>query len=176
MMVFVSQHEKISMRAPRFCVAYQAPHAVVAEASHAVAAEAPHVVSADRTHAVAADGNHAVAAGDGSHAVAADRRARACAEGKALRKRLNVFRTQAVRKNYKVSTRTPATLPLSPRVLNCPFSLPALIAQLTSSSVLVTIFRACGNGNYGVSQNEKGLHGCSLIQCRISRVSPPTTP
>jgi hypothetical protein len=64
-MEFVSQHEKISMRAPRFCVAYQAPHAVAAEASHAG--------TADRTHAVAGDGSHAVAR-DGSHAVAADRR------------------------------------------------------------------------------------------------------
>ena len=69
MMVFVSQHEKISMRAPRFCVAYQAPHAVAAEASHAVAP--------DGTHAIAGDGSHAVA-GNGSHAVAADRRAFLC--------------------------------------------------------------------------------------------------
>ena len=34
------------------------------------------------------------------------------AEGQALRKRLRAFRTQAVRKNYKVSTRPPATFPL----------------------------------------------------------------
>jgi hypothetical protein len=68
-MVFVNQHEEISTRAPRFCVAYQAPHAVAAEASHAVAA--------DGTHAVAGDGSHAVAR-DGSHAVAADRRAFLC--------------------------------------------------------------------------------------------------
>ena len=68
-MVFVSQHEKISTRAPRFCVAYQAPHAVTAEAFHAVAAEASHAVAADGTHTVA---------GDGSHAVAADRRAFLC--------------------------------------------------------------------------------------------------
>ena len=72
------------------------------------------------------------------------------AEGQALRKRLRAFRTQAVRKNYKASTHLPATLPLSPRVLKCPFSLPALNAQLTSSSVLVTIFRVCSNGDYGV--------------------------
>jgi hypothetical protein len=77
MMVFVSQHEKISMRAPRLCVAYQAPHAVAAEASHAVAAEASHAVAADGTHAVAGDGSHAVA-GDGSRAVAADQRAFLC--------------------------------------------------------------------------------------------------
>ena len=84
-MVFVSQHEKISMRVPRFCVAYQAPHAVAAEASHAVAAEAPHAVAAEASHAVAAEASHAVAAdgthtvaGDGSHAVAADRRAFLC--------------------------------------------------------------------------------------------------
>ena len=58
---YVSQHEEISTRAPRFCVAYQAPRAV----------------AGDGTHAVAADGTHAVA-GDGSHAVAADRRAFLC--------------------------------------------------------------------------------------------------
>jgi hypothetical protein len=69
-MVLVSQHEEISKCAPRFCVAYQAPHAVVADGTHAVALEAPHAVAADGTHAVAADGTHAVA-GDGSHAVAA---------------------------------------------------------------------------------------------------------
>jgi hypothetical protein len=84
---YVSQHEEISSRAPRFCVAYQAPHAVArdgthavaAEAPHAVAAEAPHVVAGDGTHAVAAEASHAVAAdgtnavaGDGSHAVARD--------------------------------------------------------------------------------------------------------
>ena len=63
-----------------------------------------------------------------------------------------------VRKRYKVSTRPPATLLLSPRVSNCPFSLLPLNAQLTLSGVLVTIFRVCGNGDYGVcyvSQNEK---------------------
>jgi hypothetical protein len=76
-MVFVSQHEKISIRAPHFCVAYQAPHAVAAEASHAVTAEASHAVAAEASHAVAADGTHAVA-GDVSHAVAADRRAFLC--------------------------------------------------------------------------------------------------
>ena len=43
------------------------------------------------------------------------------AEGQALRKRLRAFRTQAMRKNYKVSTRPPATLPLSLRVLKCIF-------------------------------------------------------
>jgi hypothetical protein len=72
------------------------------------------------------------------------------AKGQALHERLRAFRTQAVRKNYKVSTRPPATLPLSPRVSNCIFSLPALNAQLTSSGVLVTIFRVCSNGDYGV--------------------------
>jgi hypothetical protein len=77
MMVFVSQHEKISMRAPRFCVVYQAPHAVAAEASHAVAADRTHTVAGDGSHAVAGDGSHAVA-GDGSIAVAADRRAFLC--------------------------------------------------------------------------------------------------
>jgi hypothetical protein len=76
-MVFVNQHEEISTRAPRFCVAYQAPHAVAGDGTHAVAAEVPLAVSADGTHAVAADGTHAVA-GDGSHAGAADRRAHAC--------------------------------------------------------------------------------------------------
>ena len=72
------------------------------------------------------------------------------AEGQALRERLRAFRTQAVTKNYKFSTRPPATLPLSPRVLNCPFSLPAPNAQLTSSDVFMTMFRVCGNGDYGV--------------------------
>jgi hypothetical protein len=61
-----------------------------------------------------------------------------------------------VRKSYKVSTRPPATLPLSPRVSKCIFPLPALNAQLTSSGVLMTIFRVCGNGDMVVvSQNEK---------------------
>ena len=85
-MVFVSQHEEISTRAPHFCVAYQAPHAVATDGTYAVAAEAPHTVAADGTHAVAAEAPHAVAAdgthavaGDGSHEVTADRRARACA-------------------------------------------------------------------------------------------------
>jgi hypothetical protein len=77
MMVFVSQHEKISMRAPRFCVAYQAPHAVAVEASYAVAADGTHAVAADGTHTVAGDGSHVVA-GDGSHADAAERRAFLC--------------------------------------------------------------------------------------------------
>ena len=66
---YVSQHEEISTRAPRFCVAYQAPRAVAGDGTHAVAAEASHAVAADGTHAVA---------GDGSHAVAADRRAFLC--------------------------------------------------------------------------------------------------
>ena len=51
---YVSQHEEISTRAPRFCVAYQAPHAVAGDGTHAVAAEAPHMVAAD-------DGTHMVA-------------------------------------------------------------------------------------------------------------------
>jgi hypothetical protein len=72
------------------------------------------------------------------------------AEGQALREQLRAFHTQAVRKNYNVSTLPPATLPLSPRVLKCIFSYPALNAQLTSSGVLKTIFRVCGNGDYGV--------------------------
>ena len=67
---YVSQHEEISTRAPRFCVAYQAPHAVAGDGTHAVATEAPNAGATDRTHALA---------GDGSHAVAADRGARACA-------------------------------------------------------------------------------------------------
>jgi hypothetical protein len=58
-MVFVSQHEKIPVRAPRFCVAYQAPHAVAAEASHAVAADGTHTVAGDGSHTVAGDGSHA---------------------------------------------------------------------------------------------------------------------
>ena len=79
-------------------------------------------------------------------------------EGQALRERLRAFRTQAVRKNYKASTRPPPTIPLSRRVLNCPFSLPALNAQLTSSGILMTIFRVCVNSDYGVcyvSQHEE---------------------
>jgi hypothetical protein len=77
-MAFVSQHEEIPTRAPRFRVAYQAHHAVAEDGNHAVAAEAPHVVTAERNHAVAAEAPHAVPA-DGNHAVAADQRARACA-------------------------------------------------------------------------------------------------
>jgi hypothetical protein len=63
-----------------------------------------------------------------------------------------------VRKRYNVSTRPPATLLLSPRVLNCPSSLPALNVQLTSSGILVAVFGVCGNGDYGVcyvSQHEE---------------------
>ena len=102
---YVSQHEEISTRAPRFCVAYQAPHAV------------------------ARDGTHAVA-GDGSHAVAADRHTHTCAAASARRARRRgpgPPRTAphvphaGSEKNYKVSTRPPATLPLSPRVLKCIF-------------------------------------------------------
>ena len=52
---YVSQHEEISTRAPRFCVAYQAPHAVAAEESHAVAADGTHAVAGDGSHAVAGD-------------------------------------------------------------------------------------------------------------------------
>jgi hypothetical protein len=66
---YVSQHEEVSTRTPRFCVAYPAPHAVLGNGTHAVAAKAPRAVAADGTHAVN---------GDGSHAVAADRRAHAC--------------------------------------------------------------------------------------------------
>jgi hypothetical protein len=71
-------------------------------------------------------------------------------DGQALRERFRAFRTQAVRKKYKVSTRPPATLPLFPRVLKCILPFPALNAQLTSFGVLKTIFRVCGNGDYGV--------------------------
>jgi hypothetical protein len=63
-----------------------------------------------------------------------------------------------VSKHYKASTRPPTTLQLSPRVLKCDFSLPAPNAQLTSSRVLVAVFRVCGNGDYGVcyvSQHEE---------------------
>jgi hypothetical protein len=71
-------------------------------------------------------------------------------EGQALRQRLRAFRTQAVRKNYKVSTRPPATLPLSPRVLKCVFPFPAFNAQLTLFCVLVAVFGVCGNGDHGI--------------------------
>ena len=91
---YVSKHEEVSTRAPRFCVAFQAPHAVARNGTHAVAAEAPHAVAAEASHAVAteaphavaADGTHAVA-GDGSHAVAADRHTHACAITAARRPR-----------------------------------------------------------------------------------------
>jgi hypothetical protein len=56
-------------------------------------------------------------------------RARPSANGSARSAR------KAVRKNYKVSTRFPATLLLSPRVLNCPFSLPALDATTNLPSL-----------------------------------------
>jgi hypothetical protein len=46
-MAFVSQHKKISTRAPRFRVAYQAPHAVAGDGSHAVAGDGSHAVAAD---------------------------------------------------------------------------------------------------------------------------------
>jgi hypothetical protein len=85
-MVVVSQNEEVSTRAPRFCVANQAPHAVAGDGTHAVAGDGTHAVAAEAPHAVAADGTHAVA-GDGSHAVAADRRARACATAAARRAR-----------------------------------------------------------------------------------------
>ena len=71
----------------------------------------PMAVAAEAPNAVAADGTHAVA-GDGTYTVAADRCTRACAaaspielvaEGQALRERLRAFRTQAVRKNTRVS-------------------------------------------------------------------------
>jgi hypothetical protein len=100
---------------------------------HPVAVEAPHAVTADGPHAVAADGTHA----DPMRSPETDPmqllQTGVCtrtpqlppvelgAEGQALRKRLRAFRTQAVRKNYKVSTRPPVTLPLSPRVLICIF-------------------------------------------------------
>jgi hypothetical protein len=82
----------------------------------------PHAVAADGTHAVAGDGSHAVA-GDGSHAVAAEQRARACAAAAARRawrrgpgpqRTAPRFPHAGSEKYYKV----PATLPLSPRVLN----------------------------------------------------------
>jgi hypothetical protein len=63
-----------------------------------------------------------------------------------------------VRKNYKDSMRPPAILALSPKILKCIFSYLAHNAQLTSSGVLMTIFRVCGNGDYGVcyvSQHEE---------------------
>jgi hypothetical protein len=72
------------------------------------------------------------------------------AEGLALRKRLRAFRTQAVRKNYKVSTRPPVTLPLSPRVLKRVFPFSALNPQLTLFRVLVAVFEVCGNGDDGI--------------------------
>ena len=81
---YVSQHEEISTRAPRFCVAYQVPHAVARDGTHVVAAEVPHAVAVEVPHAVAADGTHTVA-GDGSHAVTGDQRVRMCAAAAARR-------------------------------------------------------------------------------------------
>jgi hypothetical protein len=125
---YVSQHEEISTRAPRFCVAYQAPHVVARDGTHAVAAEVPHAVAADGTHAVAGDGSHAVAAEarpmrspqtepmqspetDPMRSPQTGARARAPpppveldAEGQALREWLRAFRTQAVRKTTRVAT------------------------------------------------------------------------
>ena len=114
-MAFVSQNEKEFHACPSM------PHAVAAEAPHAVAAKAPNAVAADGTHAVA---------GDGTRAVTADRRARACATVAARRaprrgpgppQTAPHVPQEAVRKKYKASTHPPATLPLSPRVLECIF-------------------------------------------------------
>jgi hypothetical protein len=132
--------KKISTRAPRLCVAYQAPHTVAGDGTHAVAADRTHAVAADRTHAVPAEAPHAVAAdrthavaGDGSHAVATDRHTRACAAAaarRAWRRGPGPPRTAprvphaGSEKNYKVSMRPPATLPLSPRVLKRVFLSP----------------------------------------------------
>jgi hypothetical protein len=55
-----------------------------------------------------------------------------------------------LRKNYKVSTRPPVTLPLSPRVLKRVFPFSALNAQLTLFRVLVAVFEVCGNGDDGI--------------------------
>ena len=87
---YVSQHEEISTRAPRFCVAYQAPHAVARDGTDAVAGDGTDAVAAEAPHAVAAEAPHAVAA-DGTH------------EGQALREWFRTFRTQAVRKTTRVS-------------------------------------------------------------------------
>ena len=151
-MVFVSQHEEILTRAPRFRVAYQAPHAVAGDGNHAVAAEAPRAVTADRNHAVAAEAPHAVPAeaphavpADGNHAVAADQHARACTAATAHQARRRRPGPPQIaprvphaggEKNYKVSMLPPATLLLSPRVLKCVLSLPAL-NPLTRLSHLV---------------------------------------
>jgi hypothetical protein len=116
---YVSQHEEISMRAPRFCVAYQAPHAVAGDGSHAVAR--------DRTRAVAGDGTQRSPQKrpmwspqteptrspetDPMRSPQTGARTRVPrpppvelnAEGQALRERLRAFRafcTQAVKKNY----------------------------------------------------------------------------
>ena len=143
-MVIVGQHEEISKRAPRFCVAYQAPHTVAAKASNAVAA--------DGTHAVAGDGSHAVA-GDGSHTVAADQSARACAVAADRRARRRGPGPPQMaphvphiggEKKLQSFNASSCDSPLSPRVSKCPFSLLPLNAQLTSSRVLVRYFSCCG--------------------------------
>jgi len=85
-----------------------------------------------------------------------------------------------VRKNYKVTTRPPATLPLSLRVLKCICSYPALTAQLTSSGVVMTIFRVCGNGDMVVvSQNENISSRAPTYLPRFPieyQMSPPLQP
>jgi hypothetical protein len=103
------------------------------------------------------------------------------AEGQALREQLRAFHTKAVRKNYKVSTRPPVTLPLSPRVFKCDISLPPLNAQLTWSDVLKTIFRVCSNGDLVVvSQSENISTRAPTYRPRFpvkyQGFSAPTTP
>jgi hypothetical protein len=100
-MVFVSQHEEVSMRAPRFRVAYQAPHTRSPETE---------AMRSQETDPMRSPQTGASTRAPRPPPVELD------AEGQSLGERLRAFRTQAVRKNYKVSTRPPTTLPLSPRV------------------------------------------------------------
>jgi hypothetical protein len=102
---FVSQHEEVSMRAPRFRVAYQAPQAVARDGTHAVAG--------DRSHAVAADRH--------THTCAAASACRARRQGQGPPRTAPHVPHAGGEKKYKVSTHPPATLLLSPRVLKCIF-------------------------------------------------------
>jgi hypothetical protein len=112
-MVFVSQYEGISTRAPHFCVAYQAPHAVAGDGTHVVAAEAPHAVTAEAPHAVTADRHTRPCA------ATASRRARR--RGPGPPQMAPRIPQAGGEKNLQSFTRPPATLLLSPRVLKCIF-------------------------------------------------------
>jgi hypothetical protein len=182
--------KRFPTRAPRFCVAYQAPHAVAGDGTHAVAAEAPHAVARDGTHARNAPcgrrrwnprsrqrrnpcGRRRPARAHVRHGrrpSSSTPRARPSANG-------STRPHAGGEKKYKVSTRPPATLPLSPRVLKRIF----LFRRLTQNSPCPASSRPFSESAVMaimafVGQNEKDLHSCSSFPCSISRVSTPTTP